>query len=259
MRRVLAIARREIGAIVHSPIAAAVLCVFLVLAGYFFSSAASYYSLVSTRALSGGAPDPGLNLIEGVLRPFFTPVAVLLLIFLPLVSMRLFAEESRSGTLELLLSYPVRDGEVVLGKFLAALAFLALLLLGTVLDGALLGIVARPQPDPVPYATAFVGLLLLGSAFLSIGLFASSLTGNQIVAAVLSFGALLAFILIEWVGPLATPGTARVLTHLSIMEHFGDFAKGVVDVRDVAYYVLFTAFFLYAATRRVEMRRVKGL
>ncbi len=257
MRRVLAIVRREIGSIVHSPIAAAVLCVFLVLAGYFFSSAAAYYSLVSSRALSGGAPDPSLNLVEGIVRPFFTPVAVLLLVFLPIVSMRLFAEETRSGTLELLLSYPVRDGEVVLGKFLAALAFLALLLVGTLADGALLGLVARP--DPVPFATAFLGLLLLGGAFLSLGLFASSLTGNQIVAAVLSFGALLAFILLEWAGTLVSPGAARVLAHLSIMEHFGDFAKGVVDLRDVAYYVLFTTFFLYATTRLLELRRVRDL
>ncbi len=259
MRRVLAIVRREIGAIVHSPIAAAVLCVFLVLAGYFFSSAAAYYSLVSARALSGGAPDPSLNMVEGILRPFFTPVAVLLLVFLPLVSMRLFAEEARSGTLELLFSYPVREGEVVLGKFLAALVFLALLLAGTLADGALLGLVARPRPDPVPYATAFVGLLLMGSAFLSLGLFASALTRNQIVAAVLSFGALLAFILIEWAGSLVGPGAARVLAHLSIMEHFGDFAKGVVDLRDVAYYVLFTTFFLHATARLLELRRARGL
>lgn len=257
MRRILAIARRDLGAAFHSPVAAVVLAVFLALAGYFLSSAAGYYSLLSSRSLEGGPPDAGLNLIDGVLRPFFTPVAVLLLVFLPLVSMRPFSEELKSGTFELLLSFPVKDGEIVLGKFLAVFLFLALLLSGTLLDAALVALVAKP--DPAPIATAFLGLLLMGSAFLSLGLCASSLTGNQIVAAVLSFGALLGFILIEWASQFVGPGAARVLAHLSIMEHFGDFAKGILDLRDVAYYLLFTLFFLYATMRLVELRRVRGL
>jgi len=255
--RTLAIVRRELGSYFHSPVACAVLAVFLVVSGYFFYSWVGYYSLVSAQALQKQLPDPHLNVVEGIVRPFLSNVAVILLFFLPMLSMRLFAEELKTGTFELLFSYPVRDAEAVLGKFLAALLLLALLLTGVAACAVVTAAVATPEPGA--FGAGLFGLLLIGSAFLALGIFASSLTANQIVAAVVTFGVLVVFLLLEWVGQFAGPRTAGVLGHLSLMQHFGDFAKGVVDAKDVVYYLGFAAFFLFASVRAVGWRRERGL
>jgi len=254
--RLFAIARREFGAYFQSPVAYVVLTVFLAVAGYFFYSIIGYYSLASTESLQGGSPAAELNLLEGVTRPFFSNIAILLLFVLPMISMRLFSEELKSGTFELLFSYPVREWEAVLGKFFAAMAFLAILLAGALADVALTAFVAKP--DAAPFATAYAGLVLLGAAFLSLGIFVSALTPNQIVSAIVSFGALIVFVLVEWSAQFASPGVASVLTHLSVMDHFGDFGKGVIDTRHVVFYASFSFFFLFATTRVLELRRSRG-
>ena len=257
MSRVLAIARRELGAYFGSPAAYAVLAVFLAITGYFFYSIVGYYSLASVESLQGGSPSPELNLLEGITRPFFSNVAILLLFVLPMVSMRLFSEEMKTGTFELLFSYPVRNREAVMGKFGAAVGFLAVLLAGALADVALTRSVA--SIDAAPWLTAYGGLLLLGGAYLSLGIFVSAITPNQIVAAIVSFGALLAFVLMEWGAQFAGPRTAEVLRHLSMLEHFGDFAKGVVDARHVVFFGAFTLFFLFAAVGVLEVRRGRAL
>lgn len=257
MKRALAVFSREVAAAFHSPVACVVLTVFLAVSGHLFYSVVGYYSLASARSFEKAVPDPDVNVVQGIVRPYFTNLAVILLFFLPMLSMRLFSEERKAGTLELLLSYPVRDGEVVLGKFGAALLLLVLLLSGSLAGAALLSAVA--PLDPAPFATSFLGLLLMGGAFLSWGLFASTLTSNQIVAAVLTFGGLVLVLFLEWAARLAGPGAGPLIERLSILEHFGDFAKGVIDLEDVAYYAAFTVFFLYAAVCSVELRRTQGL
>jgi ABC-2 type transport system permease protein len=253
MRRVAAIVRRELGAYFHSPVATVVLTVFLAVSGYLIQSVVGYYSLVSAREIDASIPDPAVNRVEGIARPYFSNLAVILMFFLPLVSMRLFAEEMRSGTMELLFSYPVRDGEAVVGKFLAAMILVAIALSGILLQGVFIAPAARPDAGAV--ACGLAGLLLMGSAFLAIGLFASCCTSSQVVAAALVFGALVTFFVIEWAAPLAGPGVGAVLARLSLMQHFGDFAKGVVDLEDVAFFLAVIVFFLAAAARVVALRR----
>src|SRR2546423_12401386 len=171
-----------------SPVAWVIMAVFLFIAGYFFYSIFSYYARVSMQS----AMNPmggGLNVTDGVLRPLFSNVSVILLLMMPLITMRLFSEERRSGTIELLLTYPVRDGAVLIGKYLAALALYAIMLALTLLYPGILFYFARVEWGPL--LTGYLGLLLMGATFLAVGIFASSLTENQIVAAVTTFGTLL--------------------------------------------------------------------
>jgi ABC-2 type transport system permease protein len=181
---------------------------------------------------------------------------VILLLLMPMVTMRLFAEERRSGTIELLLTYPVRDGAVLVGKYLAALALYGVMLVGTVVYAGIIMYFARI--DWGPLLTGYVGLLLLGATFIAVGLFVSSLTENQIVAAIATFGTLLAFWIIGWSADSVGGPWGKVLSHLSIIEHFDSFAKGVLDTRDVIYYLNFTILALFLALRSLEARRWKG-
>jgi ABC-2 type transport system permease protein len=192
-----------------------------------------------------------------VLRPLFANLSVILLLLMPLVTMRLFAEERRSGTMELLLTYLVRDGAVLLGKYLAGLTLYAVMVSGTLLYPALL-LYFKARPEWGPLATGYLGLMLMGAMFLAVGLFASSLTENQIVAAIVTFGILLMFWVIGWTAEFAGGPLGTVLTHLSILEHNDTFAKGVLDTKDIIYYVDFTALALFLTLRSLEARRWSG-
>src|SRR5207244_4027654 len=161
--------------------------------------------------------------------------------------MRLFAEERRAGTIELLLTYPVRDGAVLMGKYLAALALYALMLVCTLLYPGILFYFARVDPGPV--GTAYLGLILLGATFLAVGVFASSLTENQIVASIVTFGILLMFWVIGWSADYVGGAWGKVLSDLSIIEHFDSFAKGVLDTKDIVYYLSFIVLALFLTFR----------
>jgi ABC-2 type transport system permease protein len=190
------------------------------------------------------------------MRPLFSNISVILLLLMPLVTMRLFAEERRAGTIELLLTYPVRDGAVLAAKYLAALALYALMIGLTVLYPLIVVYFARLEWGPV--LTGYLGLLLMGATFIAVGVFASSLTENQIVAAVTTFGVLLIFWILGWSADYAGGAFGRVLQFLSILEHNDSFSKGVLDTKDVLYYVNFTALALFLTLRSLEARRWKG-
>lgn len=255
MTRVWAVIRREWTAYFSSPIAYAVLAVFGGLSGYFFSSSFNYFSLISFQA--GRNPYlTDLNVNQMVLAPTFGNMSIILLLILPLLTMRLLAEERKSGTFELIMSYPIREGELIVGKYLAALLVFGAMLLPTLLFPVLAGRYA--QMDPGPVVTAYLGLFLLGAAFIALGLFLSSLTENQIVAAVLTFGALLALWMAGWVSRGAATGWAGFLNQISIIEHFDSFAKGILDTHDLAYYLVFILFFLFLTERSVESVRWRG-
>ena len=178
-----------------------------------------------------------------------------LLLIGPILTMRLLAEEQKLGTLELLLTAPVRDEEVVLGKFLAVMGILLVMLLLTFYFPLLLLLFS--EPDFGPILTGYLGMFLLSSCFLAVGLLASSLTSNQIVAAVLGVGVLLLFWLLGGASSFleSIPAAQAVVEYLSLSTHFGDFQRGVIDSRGVLYYVTFTAAALFLAMRSVEMRR----
>jgi ABC-2 type transport system permease protein len=197
-----------------------------------------------------------LSVTDSVLRPLFSNMSVILLLLMPLITMRLFAEERRSGTIELLLTYPVRDGAVLIAKYLAALALYALMLALTLLYPGIVAYFTRLEWGPL--LSGYLGLLLMGATFLAVGIFASSLTENQIVASITTFGVLLFLWVIGWSAEYVGGGWGRVLSHLSLLDHFDTFARGVLDTKDIVYYLNVTILALFLTLRSLEARRWKG-
>jgi len=175
---------------------------------------------------------------------------------MPLVTMRSFAEERRSGTIELLLTYPVRDGAVLLGKYLAALVLYACMLVLTLVYPGIVVYFARLEWGPL--LTAYVGLLLMGATFIAVGICISSFFENQIMAGTVTFVVLLMFWVIGWSAESAGGVWKTVLSELSIIEHFDTFAKGILDTKDVIYYLAFTSLALFIGLKSLEARRWKG-
>jgi ABC-2 type transport system permease protein len=248
--------KKEMRLYFTSPVAYVVLAVFLVISGYFFYSIFNFFAMASMQAAMNPQMARDLTVTESVLRPLFSNISVILLLLIPLLTMRLFAEERRAGTIELLLTYPVRDGAVLVGKYAAALTLYALMLVFTFTYPALLAYFARVEWGPL--VTGYLGLLLMGATFLAVGLFASSLTENQIVASLITFGVLLIFWVLGWSADAVGGTWGKVLSDLSILEHYDTFAKGILDTKDVIYYLNFTIFALFLTLRSLEARRWKG-
>ena len=254
--KVWPIFKKELRLYFTSPVAYALGTIFLLIAGYFFYSIFAFFTMASMQAMMNPAMARELNVTDSVLRPLFSNLSVILLLIMPLLTMRLIAEERRSGTIELLLTYPVRDGAVLAGKYLAALTLYAMMIGLTLAYPAMVAYFAQLEWGPL--LTGYLGLLLMGGAFLAVGLFASSVTENQIVAAVITFGVLLMFWVIGWSADYAGGAFGRVLAHLSILEHNDSFSRGVLDTKDVIYYLNFTALALFLTLRTLEARRWKG-
>jgi ABC-2 type transport system permease protein len=248
--------KKEMRLYFGSPVAYAFLALFLLIAGWMFSQIFLIFSEMSMRSFMQPMAAQNLNPTENVMRPVFSNMSVVLLFFIPMLTMRLFAEEKKSGTIELLLTYPVRDGEVLMGKFLAAGAVYLILLALTLVYPGLMWAFGRVEWGAV--LTGYLGLLLLGAAFLAVGVFISSLTENQIVAGSATFGVLLAFWLIGWGADAAGGKLRSLLQYLSIIEHMDGFGKGVIDTKDVVYYVTVAAFALFLTLRALDAKRWKG-
>jgi ABC-2 type transport system permease protein len=250
---------RELRAYFSSSIAYVAITMFLIITGYFFYNLVATFSVLSFQAQA----DPMmarqynlLNINETVVRPLFGSISMIMLLMTPLLTMRLLAEERKSGTMELLLTYPVRDIEVVIGKFLACfLVFLAMIFSTFLYPGLLL---ALGEPEIMPILTGYLGLVLLGAAFISLGLFTSSLAENQIIAASIAFGILFVFWLMSYSVTLVSPGFGQIISYLSITDHLESLAKGVVDTEDIIYYLLFVALFLFLTLRSLESKRWQG-
>lgn len=250
------ILKRELWASFASPIAYVVLGIFALISGYFFYILVYSFHLDSLRATMSRMTPQGLNLTELVLRPFFRNSSITLLFLLPIVTMRLFAEEKRMGTAELLFTYPVRDMEVLLGKFLAALILSVSMVASLLPSLVILAFIGKVEGGSV--VTGLLGLLLQAAAFIALGALASSLTENQIVAAISAFGALLILWVIGWMGNLAGPPLNTIITHVSIIDHLDSFAKGVIESKDLIYYVNLTILFSFLTLRVLESKRWRG-
>lgn len=256
MRNILAVCKRELKTYFTSPIAYVVLGIFLVLAGYLFYSHLAIYSLRSFQAMSDPHSETALSVTEWVTRPLFDNLGILLLFMMPMLTMRLFAEEKKTGTIELLMTFPIKDLEVLLGKFSACLLVLLVMLSPTFLYMLILAYFGSVEWGPV--FTGYLGLFLLGSAFMAMGILFSSLTENQIVAAVLSFGALIIFWVLGWAADYSGATAAAVLGHLSVLEHVESFSKGVLDLKDTVYYLTFIGFCLFLAIQSLESWKWRG-
>ncbi len=219
----------------------------------FFYANIAYYALLSFQAGQNPFLAAMLTPLQMIYRPFFGNLAVLWLFLVPLLTMRLFAEEKRSGTAELLFTFPLTDWAIILGKFTAALAVCALFLAATVIYS--LALLSLVQVDWRAVAVGYLGLILLTGAFLSLGVFSSTLTENQIIAAVIAFGLLLLFWLIGWYEEIGSASLQGVFRYLSMLGHFETFARGVLDSRDILFYLGFSFFFLFLTKRQLESRR----
>jgi len=251
-----AMLRKELTIYFTSPIFYITGLFFLVLAGYFFYTNVLYYGLVSMQgAQQASNPQVAaqLNPEMMVFRPLFAVLSIVLLFLAPLLTMRLLAEEKRSGTSELLFTYPLTDWAIILGKFGAALLIYLILLACTATYALAFGFMARV--DWGVLAAGYLGLALLGAAFLALGLFASSLTENQIIAGVVGFASLLLFWIIGWVQELGAGTLGKVMQYLSLMEHYDNFTKGVINTRDLVYAGSFIFVFLFLTKRQLESRR----
>jgi ABC-2 type transport system permease protein len=254
MRNIAAIAQREVSAYFSSPIAYVLIGFFALLFGWFFYVPLAYFEQQSMQA--GMNPGQALNINQMLIGPTLMNTTVVFLFLFPLITMRTYSEEKRSGTIELLLTSPVTDLEIILGKFLGALLLYAAMLAVTLIHMAILFIYGEPEWKPI--ATGYLGLLLMGGCFLSLGLFISSLTKNQIVAAMATFAVFLMLWVVNWISTFVGPTTQAVLQYISLTEHFDDFAKGIIDTKHVIYYLSFMAFGLFLTAKSVDSERWRG-
>jgi len=202
-----------------------------------------------------GGPQ-SMNVNQQLIRPLLQNVTILDLFLLPMVTMRTYAEEKRSGTIELLLTSPVSDFEIIMGKFLGAMALYTVMLAVTLLHIGLLFWYGRPEWKPI--VTAYLGLWLLGGCFVSLGLLISSMTKNQIVAGMVTFAIFLMFWVITWVGSFSGPTVDKLTQYLSIIDHLDDFNKGVLDTSHLIYYLSFITFGLFLTAKSVDTERWRG-
>jgi len=246
VRAILAVTRRELASYFGSWTAYVLLAVYLVLSGYFFYSDLAFFVTFGAQ-----------NLATGLWRFVFIDYRLVTLLVLPLVTMRLFAEERKLGTIELLWTLPVRDYQLIAGKFLAAwIFFLVTVALATIAFAVLWFFHPFELGPPI---AGLIGLVLLGTAFISCGLAASTLTENQVVAAMVTYGILVFFWFMTWNEAVGNEQLIRVLLLLSLFDHYYNFASGTVQTVDIAYFAVFLAFFLFASLRSLQSRAWRGV
>jgi len=255
MSNILAIAHKELKSYFSSPIAYIAIGLWALLYGYFFFAILNFFVRQSMQMSQFGPQSMNLN--QQLIRPLLQNVTILILFLMPMVTMRTYAEEKRSGTMELLLTSPITDFQIVLGKFFGAMALYSVMLLVTLLHLAALYFYGG-RPEWKPIITSYIGLLLLGGCFIAVGLFISSLTKNQIVAGMATFAVFLLLWVIDWPSQQASPTVAAVLTYLSITQHLEDFLKGVIDTQHLVYYFSFIGFGLFLTARSVDSERWRG-
>ena len=258
MRNILAIIERELRAYFNSPIAYVVLTIFVLLSGVFFRTILAQVlqmGLMASMQAQQLGPRP-MDMPGMISRGFLSTMSVIMLFIMPMLTMGLFSEEKKRGTIELLLTAPLTDLQVVLGKFFAAGAFFVILLATTWIPMAVLYIYGDPASGPI--LTAYLGLLLYGLSIIAIGLFISTLTENQIIAAVISFGAIMVLWLVDVVANNAESTSKEVLTYLSILSHLDDFMKGVLATSHIIFYLSLMLVGLFLTYRSLDSLRWRG-
>lgn len=254
MKATLAIFDKEFRSFFYSPLAYVILAVFTALTGlffYFYLSdfvTRSFYAMMQAQQYRMAPPKINVNLM--LIRSYFWTVALISLFALPTITMRLYSEEKRLGTVELLYTTPITPLQIISGKFLAGLALYVVMLVPTMFFQGLLFFYGNP--DFLPILSGYIGLILLGAAFISAGLFISTTTENQIIAAIGGFALSLILWIIGWGANFSGPTLAPVLKYISIITHFEDFAQGIIDSSHIAYYILFTFVGIFLSVKSVE-------
>ena len=253
MRSVWIIAKKELKTYLYSPIAYILTAFFLLVSGFFFYNILAWANDQTQRMMQSGYGVERLNINQMLFQPFFNNMTIILMFLLPMLTMRLFADEKKTRTEELLLTSPARLSSIIMGKYLAALIIYALILLLTATYAVFVFVYGNPEP--LPLLVAYLGLFLLGAVFIAIGLFASALTENQVIAAVISFSAIILIWVISWVGESGPGAWKGILTYLSFFSHFTNMAGGVIDTQDIVYYLSFIFLGLYLTRSVFEFRK----
>ncbi len=252
LKNIWIICQKELRSYFVSPIAYILIIIYAALFGFFFWNMVGAFVYYSSMAMERGEMFP-MNVNDQVVRQLFGNINVINLLLIPLMTMRLFAEEKRNGTIELLATSPVHDGEVILGKWLASVILYAAMLVFTCLN--FLFLFKYGNPDWKPMSVSLLGVLLQAAALLAIGLFISTLTKNQIIAGTVTFGVCLLIFVLGWVGEYNFSTLARVSTYLSTTTHMQSFLKGVIDTKDAIYYVSAIFLGLFLTARSLESLR----
>ena len=255
LRNIAALADKELRSYFASPIAYVIIGLFALLFGYFFYVSLTYF-LRQSEQMSQFGGGGSANINQQMIRWVLQNAAVIILFVMPMITMRTYAEEKRSGTMELLLTSPITDFQIIMGKFLGAMGLFLAMLLVTVLYMGLLFWYGNPEWKPV--AAGYLGLTLMGGCFVAVGLLISSLTKNQILAGFITFAVFLMLWVINWMADDAGPRTQAIVSYLSITSHFDDFARGVIDTKHVVYYLSFITFGLFLTAKSVDSERWRG-
>lgn len=245
MRNAIAICGKELHNLFVSPIAYVVLAVFYGVSGYFFYLILSLFVRQQASMGQFGAGPVPMDIPTLVAGSYFGILSTILLFLLPMVTMSFFAEERKRGTMELLLTSPVTHIQLILGKFSAGLGFLVTMLIPAILNVILLLIYSQPRPAPAPFLVGLVGALLLGAALLAVGIFISSLTENQLVAAATTFGVFITLWVLDASAESSTSLGNEILRYLSVLNHYEDFTRGIVDTQHIVFYLSFVFLGLF--------------
>jgi ABC-2 type transport system permease protein len=247
------IARRELGGYFQTPVGWVVLTAFLVLNGFFFASMVGLYNYQSLELASSPWSTQQMNVNDYLVAPYFANTGVILLFLCPAVTMRLLAEDRRSGALELLLTSPVSTLGIVVGKYLGAMGFVSIMLAGTLPCMAMVWWLG--DPDAGAMFSGYLAVWLLSGAFVSVGLLASAFTRSQVIALVVGFALLLLFWVLTWADPSSGEGVTSVIASMSMLNHMENMSRGLLHLKDLVYYASFIGFFLFASWQRIESER----
>ncbi len=254
MNSILAIINKDFKSFFYSPVAYIIIAIFAALSGVFFYLytsnfiEAAFMDTMRSQQYRMAAQKFNVNLM--LIRPYFWNIALISIFTLPAITMRLYSEEKRAGTVELLYTTPIMPVQIIIGKFIAGLLFYIVLLIPTMFFQSILFMYGSPEFFPV--LSGYIGLILMGSAFIAAGLFISTTTENQIIAAIGGFALSLLLWVIGWGAHSAGPLLGGVLDYISIINHFEDFAQGVIDSTHIIYYLLFSFVGLYFSTKMIE-------
>ncbi|MFN8672689.1 MAG: ABC transporter permease [Candidatus Sericytochromatia bacterium] len=251
------ILKKELKSFFYSPIAYVVITMFSIINGYFFFALMMNFADWSRQVLMNN-PNAVININEVVLRQLFGNMNFITLLMLPILTMKLFSEEKKTGTFELITTYPIKDIDLVLGKILSAVTVFSIMLLLTLLYPTF--IYMYSNLDFGMSIAAYLGTFLLGVSFISLGTFISALTENQIVSAIVSFGVLLLFWVLNLMGKLSfSEGLlSEVFKQLSLTTHYENFSKGIIDISDITYYLSFIALSIFLTLRALESKKWRG-
>ena len=255
MRNIWTIARRELRVYFTSPIGYIVLAMFAVMFGWFFSSSLIIFAQVSAQAAMQPGVE-GLNVNQYIVQPTLGNCTIMLLLTMPLITMRLFAEEQKQGTIELLLTSPISDYEIILGKWLGGMLLYGCMLLISLLNFSVLLFYA--PLDWRALLVAYLGLLLWGGTMMALGGFISTTTTNQIVAGSISFGLFLLLFVLVWAQSYSQSALGQLAGYLSMPPHFDQFSKGVIELKDATYYLTAIGLGLFLSKRSLESVRWKA-